>query len=63
MVQPQPDGRERDPDFYEEDELFKIEDDSITGAGSSRPSYLELAAGNVGSTPVSGRKPRFQFTG
>lgn len=32
------------------------------GDNVNRPNYLDLA-GNMGSTPVVSRKPKFQFTG
>lgn len=49
-------------EFYAEDELWKMEDESDSSDKQNRPSYLDLA-GNSGSTPVVSRKPRFQFTG
>lgn len=52
---------ENDADFYDEDELWKLED----GEDESyvcRPAQVGLV-GKSGSTPVSSRKPRFQFTG
>lgn len=48
-------------EFYAEDELWKMDDESDTSDKLNRPSYLDLA-GNSGSTPVVSRKPRFQFT-
>lgn len=54
---------ENDNEFYDEDELWKIDDEDETdGNVRHRPGYLELA-GKSGSTPVSSRKPRFHFTG
>lgn len=52
---------ENDNEFYDEDELWKIDDEDEPNA-RHRPGYLELA-GKSGSTPVSSRKPRFHFTG
>ncbi len=49
-------------EFYAEDELWKMDDESDNSDKQNRPSYLDLA-GNSGSTPVVSRKPRFQFTG
>lgn len=52
-----------DSEFYGEDELWRIDDESDGGdKNSSRPSFLDLA-GKSGSTPMSSRKPRFQFSG
>ncbi|XP_037027621.1 uncharacterized protein LOC119068226 isoform X4 [Bradysia coprophila] len=48
-------------EFYGEDELWKMDDESDNSDKQNRPSYLDLA-GNSGSTPVVSRKPRFQFT-
>lgn len=47
-----------DADFYDEDELWKLEDGEDE-ASTYRPSHVGKGAG----TPVYSRKPRFQFTG
>lgn len=57
-----------DADYYEEEELWRVDDDDEDGddcRGSFRPSSIGSSqlAGKSGSTPVSSRKPRFQFTG
>lgn len=61
-----------DADYYEEDELWRVEDEE-NGDGGGGDGGAELRrcgqssagslAGKCGSTPVSSRKPRFQFTG
>lgn len=52
-------------DCYCEEELFQMVDDDSSvcdGDRANRPCYLELA-GESGCTPMSSRKPRFQFSG
>lgn len=53
---------ENDSEFYAEDELWRIEDECDDDSKGNRPSYLDLA-GKSGSTPMSSRKPKFQFSG
>lgn len=59
-------------DYYEEDELWVVDDDDeadgAQGSAAERVyrgdrSSVGCLAGKSGSTPVSSRKPRFQFTG
>lgn len=49
---------EPDSEFYNEDELWKL----MGADHKDRPSTLDLAS-NSHSTPITSRKPRFQFSG
>lgn len=58
-------------DYYEEDELWRVdEDDDDADEETVESAFRQAAAqssgslaGKSGSTPLSSRKPRFQFTG
>lgn len=54
-------------DYYEEDELWRVDEDDGDGSAFRRSAQCQSSSGSLagksGSTPVSSRKPRFQFTG
>lgn len=52
-----------DDQYYCDEEIESLYDDEDEGDGSAqkRPNFLDLA-GEGGSTPMSSRKPRFQFS-